>query len=445
MISDSDPFIDGLLRWCSTHGIQIDARIRVARGEDGSICVVARDGFIEPRTTLVSIPKSAALSIKSCTFAEHVPQVTYGKEAQLGLALALYGELLKGSSSPWFGYLESLPKRVALPLFWDEISEDEKLALSWIKGTMVEVEMSKSGPSNASDSGDHSKLSIMDLLHYFEFTALPALANANLGDHATIEGFKHAYTLVSSRSFIVDAYHVLAMVPIADAFNHSLENQVHLESDHEVCRLCGSLSECSHDTKDEESGEHTSSPPSTAADIFENTCDMVTNAPILPSTQVFNTYGEHLTNAQLLVRYGFVLDVNENDVIAWSYPNLCCFVGLFGSSTDIVEKHDDGLCTSQGRVPTSNIFEGMASDARATKERLETSHFHLKHEDSTQQQTSTDQENTVSAPTLGQFLQRRLEEVLKLWDCENATFADSDLIYLPQNTRTESNKIIYGK
>ena len=127
MTSNSDPCIDDLLRWCSARGIQIDARIRVARGEDGSICVVSQDGFIEPRTTctlrttslsrlycemnfaickltadklipfclptVVSIPKSTVLSVKTCALAEHVPQVTYGRDAQLGLALALYGEL----------------------------------------------------------------------------------------------------------------------------------------------------------------------------------------------------------------------------------------------------------------------------------------------------------------------------------------------------------------
>ena len=38
-----------------------------------------------------------------------------------------------------------------------------------------------------------------------------------LGKNATFEGYKHAYALVSSRSFIVDAYHGLAMVPVADA------------------------------------------------------------------------------------------------------------------------------------------------------------------------------------------------------------------------------------
>ena len=33
----------------------------------------------------------------------------------------------------------------------------------------------------------------------------------------TMEGFLRAYSLVSSRAFLVDAYHGLSMVPIADA------------------------------------------------------------------------------------------------------------------------------------------------------------------------------------------------------------------------------------
>lgn len=41
--------------------------------------------------------------------------------------------------------------------------------------------------------------------------------------------FRRAYALVSSRAFWVDAFHGLALVPIADAFNHSEENHVHLE------------------------------------------------------------------------------------------------------------------------------------------------------------------------------------------------------------------------
>jgi len=45
--------------------------------------------------------------------------------------------------------------------------------------------------------------------------------------------------------------------------------------------------------------------------------EMVSNTLIQSHTEVFNTYGDTLTNAQLLTRYGFALDANENDCITW--------------------------------------------------------------------------------------------------------------------------------
>ena len=45
---------------------------------------------------------------------------------------------------------------------------------------------------------------------------------------------------------------------------------------------------------------------------------MVSNTYIPPLTEVFNTYGDGLTNAQLLSQYGFVLDINDNDRISWT-------------------------------------------------------------------------------------------------------------------------------
>lgn len=38
------------------------------------------------------------------------------------------------------------------------------------------------------------------------------------GSVPTLQGFYHAYSLVSSRAFMVDAFHGLSMVPIADAY-----------------------------------------------------------------------------------------------------------------------------------------------------------------------------------------------------------------------------------
>ena len=133
-----------------------------------------------------------------------------------------------------------------------------------------------------------------------------------------------------------------------------------------MCPTCGSFLECPHDREtdgndearnsDDDEGQNTeatklmdpastsrsdvhmtnrligpsgpsnnttssSSPSLAAADIID-TCDMVTNAPIAGDCEVFNTYGETLTNAQLLARYGFTLDSNDNDVIAWDLEDL---------------------------------------------------------------------------------------------------------------------------
>jgi SET domain-containing protein 6 len=46
--------------------------------------------------------------------------------------------------------------------------------------------------------------------------------------------------------------------------------------------------------------------------------EMVSNTCIPPLAEVFNTYGEGLTNAQLLSQYGFILDMNDNDRVSWT-------------------------------------------------------------------------------------------------------------------------------
>src|SRR6267154_5961973 len=42
--------------------------------------------------SVVVIPKSAVLSTRSCTLADHIPHAPYGHDATLTLALALYSE-----------------------------------------------------------------------------------------------------------------------------------------------------------------------------------------------------------------------------------------------------------------------------------------------------------------------------------------------------------------
>lgn len=92
---------------------------------------------------------------------------------------------------------------------------------------------------------------------------------------------------------------------------------VNSQSDYDVCTFCGSLSECPHDTENREDKAVPAPRADEAADP-DNTCEMVAIAPVASGEEIFNTYGASLSNAELLVRYGFMLDANDNDVLTWT-------------------------------------------------------------------------------------------------------------------------------
>ncbi|THU98897.1 SET domain-containing protein [Dendrothele bispora CBS 962.96] len=319
-----------LVSWCTNNGIVIDGRLQIQpENAAPGVTVFSSEEFIPSSVTLVKIPKSSVLSVKSSSVASMINTISYGLEAQLELALALYLEIAKGESSKWYGYLQSLPYKVDLPVFWDFESEDVdvytdgRAALNWLEGTEVHKRL------RLSTEGKESVLSIIN--SFYEDKIAPILSKCfGTFPKPQLDEFYHAYSLVSSRAFLVDAYHGLSMVPIADAFNHTTDNHVHLESEFEVCPECGSLRECPHDqdscdTNLLQSGSSTDT-------IEEDNCyEMVSNCAIAPHSEVFNTYGETLSNAQLLVQYGFILDVNENDRITWSleevYQNVVQMLG----------------------------------------------------------------------------------------------------------------------
>ncbi|PBK94934.1 SET domain-containing protein [Armillaria gallica] len=302
--------ISGLLEWCSSHGIKIDSRLRVVC-DDESVSVRSNGEEIALFSSVVQIPKEAVLSVKSSSVSSAVVASPVGHEAQLSLALALYIELAKGASSRWHGYLQSLPTQIVdIPILWqteDHFMDptDRKGALRWLRGSEAEKDLL------ACVDG----LTRLDELHHYYNEVAEPKFNTYFQDSPTakcsLHGFYHAYSLVSSRAFLVDAYHGLSMVPIADAFNHSQENHVHLESEYDVCPECGSLNECAHDDD-----------PSPGSEDLEDHFEMVSNMHIPSHGEVFNTYGETLSNAQLLLRYGFILDVNENDQVLWDIEEL---------------------------------------------------------------------------------------------------------------------------
>ncbi|KAA1468756.1 SET domain-containing protein [Dentipellis sp. KUC8613] len=311
--------ITALLAWCANNGVSIDSRIELVDDPDAGISVRSRRESIPCPSSLVTIPKSAVLSAKSCFLSALINHVPYGIGAHLALAFAVHSELLRGRESRWFGYLQSLPREddgVGIALFWgsDLVSGENDLATAdgrearrWLVRTQASTHLrSETGASITDQVRD-----------WYHDVAKPRLAA--LGLPTTLRGFCHAYALVLSRAFVVDSFHGLAMVPVADAFNHTQDHHVHLETEYDVCAECGSLSECPHDD-DLTAGPPDLVPPgaSQAGPDVDNSCEMVSNAPIQANEEVFNTYGEKLTNAELLVRYGFALDGNENDIISWT-------------------------------------------------------------------------------------------------------------------------------
>ncbi|KAL4062472.1 hypothetical protein J3A83DRAFT_4107244 [Scleroderma citrinum] len=278
--------ISSLLAWCAANGIVIDPRIEVVEhdtaalscsgpffdlvGEntlsrttssEPSIRVCSRREHIDFPCTLVYIPKTAVLSAKSCFFAPQITPIPYGHGAQLTLALALYGELLRGSESRWFGYLQSLPRKtVDIAAFWaahvanleccvnPNAGQEGSVTCSIPLGTncshctRIHDERNARAWLGATEAEKELRNLLAEIYQYYMDVVEPMLrqvcnlgqpqsaicgkedasdqdsTTANPGFKATsLSGFCHAYSLVSSRAFWVDAYHGLSMVPIADA------------------------------------------------------------------------------------------------------------------------------------------------------------------------------------------------------------------------------------
>ena len=53
-----------------------------------------------------------------------------------------------------------------------------------------------------------------EIREFYESTVQPFLSSSPV--EVNLRGYHHAYSLVTSRAFLVDGYHGLSMVPIAD-------------------------------------------------------------------------------------------------------------------------------------------------------------------------------------------------------------------------------------
>lgn len=118
------------------------------------------------------------------------------------------------------------------------------------------------------------------------------------------------------------------------------------QSDYNVCPECGSLYECLHD-RDDPNTHNTELPDLHTVSDDDGFYEMVSNTEIPPNTEIFNTYGEELTNAELLNQYGFLLDVNDNDRLSWDLDDI---LGTLTTPGSLLQSSQDEFIDELGRI-----------------------------------------------------------------------------------------------
>lgn len=208
-------------------------------------------------------------------------------------------------------------------------------------------------------------------------------------DELKFKQFAALFLAVTSRAFDVDNFRDLALVPGADLFNHNAyqEEHAHFVTLGGVCQDCGK-DECGHnqsseDEDDEEidktidqlteitmdyvqqveaelaeqsdadsDSEDNEFDPDLDPVIAESylnpddCCDIVLVRKVKKGEEVFNTYGD-LSNAELLLKYGFAVEANPNDVLTMG-PEISQYVQSLVQNID--ENDDEHSKELMGRL-----------------------------------------------------------------------------------------------
>ncbi|CAE7313061.1 RKM3 [Symbiodinium microadriaticum] len=267
---------------------------------------------------LAKIPKSAVLSIRNTAAAKVIEQEGLDLDASLRLAIAT--EVALGSRSRWHGYFMSFTRPFEdLPYLWSP-EQRRQLAGTDAEGTVEET--------------------LAELELEYAEVIQPLLPRLPLSG-ATIsrENYLQAATLATSRAFTVDDYHLEALVPLADAFNHRCQKVPAGEVVREIqegegaaappLKLTGgaaapfapwlgpvppmqiALAESRMVPEGakpkRQVGRKTGTGRSGQLMIY-----VLTEIPA--DTEIFNTYGE-FSNDKLLQDYGFVLEQNAFNTV----------------------------------------------------------------------------------------------------------------------------------
>lgn len=241
----------------------------------GTLAVIANTRILAGHV-IARIPCEALLCVRHSALSRHptFQDVQASLTPVLCLTFCVLYELELGAASRFTGYMSLFPD-VHLPLAWDA-SSDEAL---WLRGTEASRILQRQ--EHAWLGGYKYLGACYSELQYVWHSWGEQIMLEALGARVAWATFLRAFSLVSSRAFVVDVFHGLSMVPFADLLNHGAPNNAQIESD--------------IDAYSAEMGR---------------TVDVCAIESIEAGGEVLNSYGE-LGNAELLCQYGFVLDTKS--------------------------------------------------------------------------------------------------------------------------------------
>lgn len=337
--------MDEFIKWTSTYQLQLHHSLQIIQlhhhqstinQEHHSIRLSDKDTFIPQNTIVASIPKSICLSHRTSSL-KHSKiksecQCEISKSPSLILTQHLLHEIRLGQQSKWAPYLS-----IILP----SLNRSRPKLMSLIEPRLIEQYLQGTEIERCLKSDQTINYEV--LLHFYQSHQIITTNQSEQADEDEWERFLDAYSIVSSRAFYIDNFHTLALVPIADLFDHSDQPDVNLISDIWVCDQCGSLNECElHESKSNRTLKSQENFQNLTND--QDRVELKALVPIEHSNDtsdriVYNSYGSKLGNHKLFIEYGFIIHENIHDRINFDLQEILKIldINLNSNQTEVLQ------------------------------------------------------------------------------------------------------------
>ena len=122
------PAAEDFESWFLINGGYLHPSVEIASGDEGNIVRVKQDHTLSPGSMVVSCPHELTISWPGIN-QYHFPHVHTTFTPHIATRLFLMKQYLLKEQSPWWPYINSLPRSFSTPLWYDE---DD---LIWLRGT----------------------------------------------------------------------------------------------------------------------------------------------------------------------------------------------------------------------------------------------------------------------------------------------------------------------